>query len=543
MRLPEIQLDDRRFQDLVSEARLRITRSCPEWTEHNVSDPGITLIELFAWMTEMTIYRLNRVPDKLHVTLLELLGIQARRPERGARPSLRFRLAEPPTRAAADPRRRDRGRHAAHRATTSRSSSRSTRTSRSPPLRPAAYVLQRGGQVKDVGVADGEARPQGADQLAVRQPAGGRRRALPRLRGAARPAARSQVDVDASQARGAGVNPEDPPLRWEVSQGDDEWDEAIVLEDLTGGFNYGSGTVELELPPRSAIAAARRPPHALAALPDRRQDAPRRRRDDLHAARRRSTRSPPRRSARCCPPRTPRRSSARSLGVSDGTPGQVFPLRYHPVLKPGAGRDARGPGPGVRRLGALGAARRTSSARPSSTATSSLDLVSGEVELGPAIRETDGGWTQYGAVPPKGAVLRFTRYRHGGGRDGNVTAGTLTRAASARSPASTRSPTRSPAIGGVDAETLDARAPARVDGDPHRATAPSPPRTSSSWPARRRPRVARAVCIPPRRRRRRCRCTSSRASTRPTASSTYDELVPDEDAAARRSPSTSTSAA
>ena len=67
MKLPEIQLDDRRFQDLVSEARMKITRACPEWTEHNVSDPGITLIELFAWMTEMTIYRLNRVPDKLHV--------------------------------------------------------------------------------------------------------------------------------------------------------------------------------------------------------------------------------------------------------------------------------------------------------------------------------------------------------------------------------------------------------------------------------------------------------------------------------------------
>ena len=51
MRLPEIKLDDRRFQDLVSEARTRIARACPEWTEHNVSDPGITLIELFAWMT------------------------------------------------------------------------------------------------------------------------------------------------------------------------------------------------------------------------------------------------------------------------------------------------------------------------------------------------------------------------------------------------------------------------------------------------------------------------------------------------------------
>ena len=54
MRLPEITLDDRNFQDLVNEARLRISQRCPEWSEHNVSDPGITLIELFAWMTEAT---------------------------------------------------------------------------------------------------------------------------------------------------------------------------------------------------------------------------------------------------------------------------------------------------------------------------------------------------------------------------------------------------------------------------------------------------------------------------------------------------------
>ena len=60
MRLADITLDDRTFQDLVNEARLRITQRCPEWNEHNVSDPGITLIELFAWMTESTIYRLNR---------------------------------------------------------------------------------------------------------------------------------------------------------------------------------------------------------------------------------------------------------------------------------------------------------------------------------------------------------------------------------------------------------------------------------------------------------------------------------------------------
>ena len=48
MRLPDVRLDDRDFQDLVNEARHRISQSCPEWTEHNVSDPGITLIELFA---------------------------------------------------------------------------------------------------------------------------------------------------------------------------------------------------------------------------------------------------------------------------------------------------------------------------------------------------------------------------------------------------------------------------------------------------------------------------------------------------------------
>ena len=97
-RLPDIQLDDRRFQDLVSEARLRINRSCPEWTEHNVSDPGITLIELFAWMTEMTIYRLNRVPDKLHVALMELLGIRLDGPT-GAHTNLRFRLSAPADRS------------------------------------------------------------------------------------------------------------------------------------------------------------------------------------------------------------------------------------------------------------------------------------------------------------------------------------------------------------------------------------------------------------------------------------------------------------
>ena len=77
MPLPAPNLDDLRFQrDLVDEARRRIIGYCPEWTDYNLSDPGITLIELFAWMTERLVYRLNRVPEKNYIKFLELLGTQ-----------------------------------------------------------------------------------------------------------------------------------------------------------------------------------------------------------------------------------------------------------------------------------------------------------------------------------------------------------------------------------------------------------------------------------------------------------------------------------
>ena len=52
MALPVPNLDDRRFQDLVDDAKRLVQQRCPEWSDHNVSDPGVTLIELFAWMTD-----------------------------------------------------------------------------------------------------------------------------------------------------------------------------------------------------------------------------------------------------------------------------------------------------------------------------------------------------------------------------------------------------------------------------------------------------------------------------------------------------------
>ena len=67
-------LDDRRFEDILDEARSLIPQYCPEWTNLTDADPGMTLVQLFAWMTEMTIYRLNRVPDKTYVHFLNFIG-------------------------------------------------------------------------------------------------------------------------------------------------------------------------------------------------------------------------------------------------------------------------------------------------------------------------------------------------------------------------------------------------------------------------------------------------------------------------------------
>ena len=94
MALPVPNLDDRRFQDLVDDAKRLVAQKCPEWTDHNVSDPGVTLIELFAWMTDQLLYRLNRVPDRLYVKFLELIGVHLF-PATAARGEVTFWLSAP----------------------------------------------------------------------------------------------------------------------------------------------------------------------------------------------------------------------------------------------------------------------------------------------------------------------------------------------------------------------------------------------------------------------------------------------------------------
>jgi hypothetical protein len=74
-KLDSPNLDDRTWQDIVDEAKALIPIYASEWTDHNPSDLGITLIELFAWIVEGMIYRLNRVPEKNFIEFLNLLGI------------------------------------------------------------------------------------------------------------------------------------------------------------------------------------------------------------------------------------------------------------------------------------------------------------------------------------------------------------------------------------------------------------------------------------------------------------------------------------
>lgn len=75
MPLPAPPIDNRRYQDLVDEMIARIPVHTPEWTNFNASDPGITLIHLFAHLTENMLYRVNQIPERNRLKFLQLLNI------------------------------------------------------------------------------------------------------------------------------------------------------------------------------------------------------------------------------------------------------------------------------------------------------------------------------------------------------------------------------------------------------------------------------------------------------------------------------------
>ncbi len=91
MPLPLPTLDRLTFDELVSEARSSLPALAPGWTDYNAHDPGITLIELFAWLAEGSSYRLDTIPDESYRAFLRLAGV-VQRPAQVAETILVFKL-------------------------------------------------------------------------------------------------------------------------------------------------------------------------------------------------------------------------------------------------------------------------------------------------------------------------------------------------------------------------------------------------------------------------------------------------------------------
>ena len=177
-------------------------------------------------------------------------------------------------RADPDRGRRDRGRHAAHRARRvgHLPGRRGLHDPRDGARRPTCCSATARRQERRRGRRRGA--PAGLRPARVRHPAAGRRRALPRLRGPAGPPDRPDRRRRLAGAR-RGREPGGPaaalgglPGRRRVGAGD------ACSRTSRAASTTAPGTVELELPPRSRGRPDRRPAPVLAALPDHRHDAP-----------------------------------------------------------------------------------------------------------------------------------------------------------------------------------------------------------------------------------------------------------------------------
>ena len=94
MPFPTPRIDPRRFEDLVAAALRRTREATPEWTDQSPHDPGVVLIEAFAYLASELIERFNELPDRAYVAFLGLMGVELTPPS-AARATLRFELQRP----------------------------------------------------------------------------------------------------------------------------------------------------------------------------------------------------------------------------------------------------------------------------------------------------------------------------------------------------------------------------------------------------------------------------------------------------------------
>jgi len=445
MPLDPPHLDDRTFQDIVDETKRMIPRFTPEWTNHNVSDPGVALIELFAWMSEMVLYRVNQVPERMYVHFLNLVGIEPFPPS-VARADLTFWLSAPAERPVRVPERTEVS-------TVLRESDAVVFSTVhdavvTPPELVAAHTsTARQEQVVDVWE---DLTVPGASALCFLSDPLAEGDAL--YLGTRGSLAGYAVRLDvAAQAEGIGVDPTNPPLAWEVWSGE-AWVPALVEQDTTGGLNKAGSVVLLVPQQHEPLVLGGTLAHWLRVRLLRPQPgqpiyqaSPRISSVNLHAI------------GVTVPAEHAETRPAELLGRSTGVPGQVFRVSAAPVA---VRRDDEGVVV-VDRTGTHTWQEVADFSRSTAGDRHVVwDSATGEVRFGPAVRHPDGQVRQHGAVPPDGAEIRVTSYRTGGGARGNVGARTLTVLRSALPFVASVTNSR-PAVGGVDAETV---AEARVRG-------------------------------------------------------------------------------
>lgn len=453
MTLPSPNLDDLRFQsDLVDEARKRIINYCPEWTEYNLSDPGITLIELFAWMTELMTYRLNRVPEKNYLKFLEMLGLQ-RMPASSARTELTFWLSmaleyaenlQTVTVPQGFEVRADQNAEQITFTTTQE-------LTITPPR--LAHIRKEGEFNRNffprMGLETFYAFDQSAPKLGDTfylgfDPArniGGHI---------------LQLAFSCEPTEAVGIRREDPPWAWECLAADGSWQplkpSAFDGErDTTGGLNNESGSLVLYLPLGFVPASL----YGLEAFWLRCRIEQRNPLQGMYSESPRIKRVETFTLGATVPAMHATRVETEVLGSSNGEPGQSFSLRNAPVLalQPGETlevEETRGENSVFvpwQQVGDFSKSTRFDRHYQ-------LDMASGAIRFGPSVRQPDGSVIQYGRIPESGRGLRFSRYRFGGGVRGNLPPRALTTMATSLAYVA-RAANLVRADGGRDQESID----------------------------------------------------------------------------------------
>lgn len=436
MALPSPNLDDRRFQQLVDEAKRYVQQRAPEWTDHNVSDPGVTLIETFAYLVDQLLYRLNRVPEKNYLAFLDLLGIQLFPPSAAAA-EVDFWLSAPQPDAVTLP--------AGTEVTTATGESDEPvvfATTDELCVLPSELIrlvsAPRGGEQRDRTRMLSEGRDIPCFQ-AVPEPGDALLFGLPT------PVPRCVVAVRLdSRVEGVGVDPRQPPLVWEAWDGG-RWQSCETGEDSTGGLNRpGEVIVYVPAGHTASVVAGTAAGWLRCRVTEAEPGQP------FYAE------SPTVREATVFTVGgTMSVEHAETvtdvpLGTSEGVSGQTFRLGRPPVLLDGEPPVVEVSSPeGWQRWEVVDHFGRSG---PDDRHVR-VDATTGEFTFPPTLREPDGTLRACGAVPPKGASVRVARYRTGGGPVGNVARGAISVLRSSV-PYVARVTNREAARGGAAGETV-----------------------------------------------------------------------------------------